>query len=74
MILWVPSKLTQNTYILDTIPEPITPYDQHINEQQKEYSEMTTTNTLSELCNIITLDDIKTKANIDIMQSQAPTK
>ena len=42
---------TDTEYLLDTIWEPITPSDQHINEQQKEYIEMISTNTLIELGN-----------------------
>ena len=56
---------TNTKYLCDTIQEPITPCDENINEQQKEYIEMIKTNTLNELGNIITPDDIKTKAKID---------
>ena len=47
---------TNTEYLLDTIRELITPYDEHINEQQKDYIEMISTNTLNELGNIITLN------------------
>ena len=46
---------TDKEYLLNTIWEAITPCDEYINEQQKKYTEMISTNTLNELGNTITL-------------------